>query len=41
MRDQRFLTPEHYALLQVAGEVETLLETLASTRLLHRPKPID
>jgi uncharacterized protein (TIGR00730 family) len=40
MRDERFLTPEHHALLAVERDTEALLDRLTATRHSPIPKPI-
>jgi uncharacterized protein (TIGR00730 family) len=41
MRDQRFLTPEHHAMLVVASNAESLLDKLTVIQPVHLPKPIE
>ncbi|MCX6928759.1 MAG: TIGR00730 family Rossman fold protein [Verrucomicrobia bacterium] len=40
MRDERFLTPAHRAMLAVEHDAETLLDRLAATRHTLIPKPV-
>ncbi len=41
MCQQKFLTPQHFAMLTVADNVEALLDTLTTTRHLHLPKTVE
>lgn len=41
VREERFLTAEHHAMLTVAPDVESLLDRLQATRHEHLPKPIE
>jgi len=41
MRDHRFLASEHHDRLTVSGEVEPLLDALATIRHTHLPPPIE
>ena len=41
LSNQGFLTPEHHAKLTVGSDVESLLDALAATKHVHRPKPIE
>jgi uncharacterized protein (TIGR00730 family) len=40
MRDERFLTPEHHAMLTVEPDAEVLLDRLMATKHSPIPKPI-
>lgn len=41
MRAERFLTSEHYSMLTVATEVESMLDEILTRRHVRLPKPIE
>ncbi len=41
MCQQKFLTPHHFAMLTVAENVESLLDTVTTTRHKHLPKTVE
>lgn len=41
MCEQQFLAPQHYAMLTVADNVDSLLDALTTTRHTHQPKTVE
>jgi predicted Rossmann-fold nucleotide-binding protein len=41
MCEQKFLTPQHFAMLTVADSVEPLIDALTTTRHQHLPKTVE
>jgi hypothetical protein len=41
MREERFLTPEHHAMLAISADLTGLLDQLLSTKHRRIPKPVN